>query len=143
MKPHRHETSPGSTRPALRIESADGTPAARERASLVALDGGEPRAEVGWAVFAGQARGNQLMAHAADAEEIDLRLCDRARERAKIGARGQAVASLACRLDPPRRINRPIKFGHDLARERLDRGGGCGIGEDRNAEAMAQRIAGA
>ena len=133
MRPH----------PALRIESADGTPAARERASLVALDGGEPRAEVGRAVFAGQARGNELMAHAADAEEIDLCLCDRARERAKLGVRGQPLASLTCRLDPVRRMDRPIKFGHDLARERFDRGGGRGIGEDRNAEAMAQRIAGA
>ena len=133
MRPH----------PALRIESADGTPAPRERASLVALDGGEPGAEPGRTIFPGQARGNQLLAHAADAEEIDLHLCHRARERAKIGVRGQPVASLTCRLDPLRRMDRPIKLGHDSARERFDRGGGRGIGEDRNAEAVAQRIAGA
>ena len=131
------------THPARCIEGTDCAPAARERAPLVALDGSEPRAELCRAALAGQACGNQFVAHAADAQEIDLRLRDRARERAEFSVHGRALAFLTRGLDPLRRMDHPIKCGHDLARERLDRGGGCGIGEDRDAEAMAQRIAGA
>ena len=67
------------------------------------------------------------MAHVADAGDVDLRLGHRLRER-------NAFCWRACFAR---------RRGEDLPSQRFDRGGGCGIGGDREAQAMAERVAGA
>jgi hypothetical protein len=116
-------------RPSRRLERPNGEFAPREGAPLVAIHHGEPRSEIpntkrrragvrdrlrGGAGETSEGRGEEIMARAADADEIDLRLRHRPGELADLGIGG---------------------WSH-LAREGINRGRRRGVGENRQAQAV-------
>jgi hypothetical protein len=98
------------------IEGPDRRVSPRQRAALIAVEPHQPQRDV---VLAETFR-HDLQAHAADAQDVDLRLGDAERGGALRFARLLAG-------DPPRQ-------GRGLGRER-------GIGQHRHAQPMAQRVA--
>jgi hypothetical protein len=110
------------TGPAHRVEGPDGEPAARKGATLVAVQREEPRGQLrerAWVRVGSRIRravrelgergGEEIMARAADTDEIDLRLRHRVRELAGLRVGGSRHA----------------------ARQVLDRCRGRGVGENR------------
>jgi hypothetical protein len=123
-----------SCRASRRVEGPDGEFAPREDAPLVAIHHREPHSQIpnmkrrragvrdhllGGAGETSECRCEEIMARAADAEEIDLRLRHRLREFADLSIGGW------------------IHF----ARQGIDLGRRRGIGENRQAQAVTHGVA--
>jgi hypothetical protein len=115
-------------RPAQRVEGPDREPAARKSATLVAVQREKPRGQLrerarvrissrilGAVHEPGERGGEEVMARAADTDEIDLRLRHRVRELAGLRVGGSRHS----------------------ARQVLNYGRGRGVGKNRLAQAVA------